>query len=384
MAKPAKLLFPFLAAAVAAGLAAHAAPPESGFYSPIWRADLPTEAALLKFFPQEHASPAAAPLHRLVFTGTSSGGFYGLDFDTGHVRWSTNIGAPVNSSPLVRAPRVYFGATDGSIHALDMFTGKPVWKHASDLVVTGTPVLQSGRLIVQTRQNQVLALDAASGKWLWHYQREIPTGFTILENSTPIVSGGLVIAGFTDGAVAALNSSDGAVAWERKLSKSGQFSDISGSPLVVAGKLYAPVFNNGLACLDPATGKIEWVTELPGIMGLVPSGDFVVAVTGLGEVALFGSDGKIVKTRHIGGGVPSSPVPAGRNHLSVSTRSGSVYIIDRSSLAVAQMIKPGSGVTSAPFSTTLSLFFLTNKGVLYRYARPGVSDEDLLYTGTPD
>ena len=54
---------------------------------------------------------------------------YGLDEQTGKIRWKYLAGGRVNSSPTLWNGKVYFGSRDGWVYCLRLDTGKLVWKY---------------------------------------------------------------------------------------------------------------------------------------------------------------------------------------------------------------------------------------------------------------
>ncbi|MBI5525161.1 MAG: PQQ-binding-like beta-propeller repeat protein [Deltaproteobacteria bacterium] len=355
----------FVAALAIVPLSAYGA--ESGLYLQAWRIPLVPEEPV-SWHPEERAVPAAAIAADLVFSGSSSGTMRAFDSSTGAPVWRYEVGARIDSAPLVADDRLYFGATDGAMYALNLYNGRLDWKYQTQSVISAKPVAEGGRIFVRARQNQLIALDAKTGKWLWHYQREAPTGFTVESAAAPLVFDGMVFAGFSDGHAVGLNAHDGSAVWTRKLTKKPQFTDVWGTPVADRGKVFFAAFADGLVCLDARTGAEAWRVDLPGASAPVVAGDRLVITTADGEAAALDRSGKIVSRRKLRTGALGAPVAAGDEYVAVSAPDGPVYVLRERDLKIAQIIHPGPGVSAAPLLTRKSLYFISNRGVLYKYA----------------
>jgi len=75
------------------------------------------------------SSPAIA--NGTVFVGSSDGGFYAIDENTGYQKWKVMLTDPISSSPAVASGLVYFIAYDGVFYALAAETGDIKWRFAT-------------------------------------------------------------------------------------------------------------------------------------------------------------------------------------------------------------------------------------------------------------
>lgn len=342
---------------------------ESGLYRQAWRLPL-VDDQFISWKLEERAVPGVHLTTRMVFAGSSAGEMVAADAVSGETIWKFKVGSRIASEPLAEDGVVYFGADDGGIYALSMYTGKQIWRYQTATLVSARPVIAGGRLFAQTRQNQVVALDLKTGKWLWHFQREAPTGFTVESAAGPAVAEGLVYAGFSDGYAAAINIEDGSQVWAKKLTKKSQFTDAWGTPLVAGDRVYFAMYADGIVCLDSKKGQELWRVDLPGASAPLQTGDRLAATTADGEVVSIDAFGKIASRRSLGGGAFSAPYDAGDGYFAFSASSGSVYVVKASTMKVAQAIKPGTGVCGRPVLTPRSLYFVSNRGVLYKYSQP--------------
>jgi outer membrane protein assembly factor BamB len=180
----------------------------------------------------------------------------------------------VASSPAVEGDRVYVGAvrssafaSSGMVYCLDRATGKPLWTFNDGggmKDVFSSPAIAGGKVYIGEGFHQHLGcklycLDARSGEKLW----EFPTGSHT--ESSPCVVGGKVYFGAGDDGLFCLDAATGKEHWHL----TGLHVDAN--PLVVEGRVYGgsgrgDVYKDtALFCLDAATGKEQWrvPTDLP-------------------------------------------------------------------------------------------------------------------------
>jgi polyvinyl alcohol dehydrogenase (cytochrome) len=139
---------------------------------------------------------AAADGEPFLLAGQKSGVVYGLDPDTGKLRWSTKIGrggpaGVVNFGLSAAGGRVFAPITDygpptaeakPGLYALDIKTGRVLWRYQAD-ACKGAPGCMSGfggaptavgRLVLVGGDDGWLrALDAATGAPVWAFDSAI-------------------------------------------------------------------------------------------------------------------------------------------------------------------------------------------------------------------
>jgi outer membrane protein assembly factor BamB len=153
----------------------------------------------------------------------------GLDAASGTVRWTTNVGGRVDSSPTLYRGHVYVGCRDGYVYCLGLNDGKIRWRYlvatnreqmvfASQLEskwpVLGTTLVHDGALYAcGGRHSQldggltVAKLNPASGQQIWRSTiSSVPNYFNSILNEPLLVAKGLIWMGKVS-----LNPKDGAV-----------------------------------------------------------------------------------------------------------------------------------------------------------------------------
>ncbi len=179
---------------------------------------------------------------------------YDIDFETGAVRWVTELHRAVptesrhlknsyaSETPVTDGERlfVYFGAI-GLVVALD-FDGEELWRHdvgmfntLLDMSTASSPALHDNRLYVlndNTTQSFLSALDTTSGDEVWRVEREEP-GNTW---ATPLVWENTLRTEIVTAASGRVRSYDleGSLLWEL----SGMSSLTTPSPFTSHGLVY--------------------------------------------------------------------------------------------------------------------------------------------------
>jgi polyvinyl alcohol dehydrogenase (cytochrome) len=176
----------------------------------------------------------AADGQRFLLAGQKSGVAYGLDPDTGKLRWKTRLGrggpgGGVHFGMSAQGGRLFVPLTDYSfpgeplgkpaLNALDIKTGKVLWTFTSDACATapgclngfgGPPTAIGALVLVGGDDGWLRALDAATGAKVWAFDTNaaFPTvngttahGGSISSGVGPIAYRGMVITpsgqGFT-------------------------------------------------------------------------------------------------------------------------------------------------------------------------------------------
>jgi outer membrane protein assembly factor BamB len=200
----------------------------------------------------------------------------------------------VASSPAVEGDRVYVGAvrssafaSSGMVYCLDRATGKPLWTFndgGNMKDVFSSPAVAGGKAYIGEGFHQHLGcklycLDAMSGAKLWEFQTGSHT------ESSPCVVAGKVYCGAGDDGLFCLDAATGKERWHL----TGLHVDAN--PVVVEGRVYGgsgrgDVYKDtALFCLDAETGKEHWrvPTDLP-VWGMpAADGGRVFAGTGTGN-----------------------------------------------------------------------------------------------------
>lgn len=138
----------------------------------LWRAQLSSEVL---------SEPVAGA--GVVVATTNDGKLYGLDGETGAVKWMFESVQPIltlrgTSAPVVKGDVVYAGFDNGKVYAFEIDTGLIQWeqrvaipKGKTELErivdIDGTPLLAGEILLAVSFQGRLVAFSSATGRPLW-------------------------------------------------------------------------------------------------------------------------------------------------------------------------------------------------------------------------
>jgi hypothetical protein len=220
----------------------------------------------------------------LVFIGSCAGTFYGLDKQTGQVRWSYDIHkdgdqTSFHGNPLITEDRVIIG-TDGDgighVYAFDKRTGKLIWKYPitrgfRNRYGVSTDIVRAGSNVYGvTLVDELLCLDLESGRLNWSFQKPYvgPDKDTWYWPSSPTVAGSRVYFGAINGSMYAIDGRSGKLLWRRDLS-----ARVSASPIVIDDSVYVGTADHHLYRLKQSNGDVVAKLEVETI----PVGPLVTA-----------------------------------------------------------------------------------------------------------
>ncbi|MDG6093647.1 PQQ-like beta-propeller repeat protein [Acetobacter sp. AN02] len=248
------------------------------------------------------------------------------DVATGKEKWRVDIGSPGRSAPTIAEGRVYLGTIDERFFALDAATGKQVWTFASmptDTVTFGQPAaaVVDGVVLAGFGSGDLVALRADSGEVVWSDTLGSINGqasaldFACIR-SMPVIVDRTAYAMSVSSVMVAVDMRSGRRLWERAIA--GQ-----NAILAVDEWLFIITLGQQVACIDRLSGQIRWLTQLrawenvdsqKGTVtwtGPVLAGGKLVVVSSLPEngiATLDPSTGKILSIGPLSSPVPVQPI----------------------------------------------------------------------------
>ena len=196
---------------------------------------------------------------KLVIQGNGWSGIQAFEKQTGHPVWEYKIEGGVSSPVSVADGKIYFGAADGFVYALKAQTGQMIWRFFTGSENTGAPVVKGQRVYFVSASQKIYALSVKNGKLLWLYSGPALSGdFFIRGSYKPTISKTTLYSGFYEGSVVALNIKNGRLRWKKRPVSSLSSSALSRGLFLEGRCLLAPLFNKGLFCLNPKTGRTRW------------------------------------------------------------------------------------------------------------------------------
>jgi outer membrane protein assembly factor BamB len=186
--------------------------------------------------------------------------------ENGELIWRAKLSSPARSTPLPINNLVIVQTIDNKIFALDVRTGKIMWHHngiSEDLSILATyaPAISGNNVIVQYSSGEIYALNANTGEEVWTSNISSQTNKINTEKhlsgviTSPTVDKGLILAFGSDGTLAALKENGGDIVWKKDIGINKQF-------WVSGNIIFAITNDNKLVCLDKASGKLKWISDL--------------------------------------------------------------------------------------------------------------------------
>ena len=219
-----------------------------------------------------HASPAIA--NGTLFIGSWDSWFYALDAETGQQRWRFKTGEDtlianqvgIQSSAAVMDGVVYFGCRDGHLYAVDATTGKQRWAFdAEGSWVNTSPAVRAGKVYVGTADSRMLyELNAKTGKPNFSLQ------FSWYFFASPTVADNMVYAANWDGRLFGIDLSTRKVAWTFQTDSSrvnlAKHTKPDGSMAFRAGMFEAGFYDGLVIAIDRIFGMGSFLSS-PVIAG---------------------------------------------------------------------------------------------------------------------
>lgn len=303
----------------------------------------------------------------LVFVGATDGVMYGLDADTGALKWQFQTGGHIRFSPVFTGGILYFGSDDGKVYGLDEKTGKQaITAIKAEGAIIGSPTISEGMIYFTAADLNFYAVVAASGRVKFTL-RTMNTNVY----STPVANdryiftiGGNNLYAMTRG---------GATRWSY-----AAHNPITDTPLVTDDGVYFGDHGGRLYAID-LKGREKWVIT-----------DNAARAMRFGD--------KPVKTAkgndpflQLAGAIYSSPLQTGP-YIIVGTNRGFLYAID----AVTGAIKWEYGVfanlpkgsypniASSPVIADGRLYVMSDEGTLHCFSPVAVdAEKPLISNVTP-
>jgi outer membrane protein assembly factor BamB len=331
-----------------------------------------------RFKPVETGGAAFDTDKRRAFVGAAIGGLSCLDLRDGETMWRYSIDDPVGSTPLYDSVRktVYFGADDGLLYAVHARSGRLLWSTDTGAEIQRSIIMRDDTLYVANADNTVYAVDPNAGEVVWRYRKPPVEGFSATGYSDVLHTGTAVIAAFADGTVSSLDAITGAQLWSADLAAEvvsatgeGQINliDADATPVLAGNVLAAASVSGGLWGLDVDSGNVIWTRpDLVGITGLVAANDMFYAAFagGKGLCAISKEHGETRWCSAFGSGVLRDPVLYEDVFLISDSEEG-LFVVATSTGKVLQRLNPKDGLFSRPVEFGGYLIVMGNRSTVY-------------------
>jgi outer membrane protein assembly factor BamB len=223
-----------------------------------------------------------------------------LDAATGNLIWRRNIlednGAfnlpwGMSAAPLVVDDKVVVlpgGIPGKSVVAYHRISGEPIWKALDDRQAYTSPMLVTlggVRQILIVSATRAVGVTPDEGRLLWEYPW--PTGIGI-NAAQPLLLGNdrvFLSASYGQGAAVFEVRRDGDRFATRTIWENQRMKNKFTSSVLHDGYIYG-LDESILACVDAATGELEWKAGRYGYGQLLLAGDHLIVLTEEGELVL--------------------------------------------------------------------------------------------------
>jgi eukaryotic-like serine/threonine-protein kinase len=213
----------------------------------------------------EFGPMVASPIYdnSIIYAATITGRIFATNVYQKQVKWHSNIGSPIVSSPLLHDGLLISATFDSWIKetaflgknlvfGLDTNTGDQVWSIEINGDIFSSPCVAKDMIIIGSMNKNLLAIDSSSGnlKWTFDALGEIW--------SSPSFNGDAIFVGCDDGFLYSLDL-DGRLKWKTRLN--GKIR--SSSPCLSEDNLiFIGTHNGSIYCLDQFDGVIRWNKQL--------------------------------------------------------------------------------------------------------------------------
>lgn len=332
-----------------------------------WRQHInPTEA--WEYKPREYSTPLYRERTDQIYVGTDDGRVFKLRAGDGEILWSTRLDGPIHAEPTFGDGRIYVGTLAGTFYALDDASGKVEWEADAVASLESKAAFAEGRVFYTSSDGVLVAADAATGETLWNYRRSGPEYFTIKETAKPVVEKDAVYCGFADGVMAALQIDTGELIWKSDLSGGAtEFIDADEDPIIAGDRLFAASYAGGVYALDKMTGEYVWTKEISSVADFVYGDQTLYVASATGRiVALDGDAGEVLWGFEFEEHDPVA-LTATRLYLFVSTASGPIYTLDRTTGYPLMTWDPSRGFNTPVVIGKANAFAFSNRGYMYGF-----------------
>ncbi|MEP0713665.1 PQQ-binding-like beta-propeller repeat protein [Algoriphagus sp.] len=203
-----------------------------------------------------------------LYIGSSDGVFRALDASSGRVSWEfSGIQGPVVSQPLVSNGVVVFGAWDTKLYGLDQETGKLKWSWDNGSAnrmfspAMCIPVTADGIVYIVAPDRYITALAIDSGEELWR-SNEV----TVRESIGISADGKLVYGKTMNDEIVAFNagSTKSPIAW--RMNVGFGYEHVPSMLIEKNGSVYFGTKNSTVYSINPTTQQINWAHKIDNSM----------------------------------------------------------------------------------------------------------------------
>ncbi len=233
-----------------------------------------------------------AVLENAIYAAAGSGTVVRIG-PTGDIVWRVDTNTPITGAVGSDGFVVAVGSPRGDVIALGA-DGKELWRAQVGAAIQSPPLVGRGLVIVRGSDYRVSAFEATSGRRRWNYQRTVPP-LTLSAPSEMSFAGDFVAVGYPSGRLVMLAVANGTVRWDapvaepRGATEVERLVDVLGAPRVIGGEVCAAAYQGRIACFEVGNGNLRWAREFSAGAGLGADANRVYGVDAKSHVAAFAS-----------------------------------------------------------------------------------------------
>ena len=231
-----------------------------------------------------------AVLENAIFAAAGNGTVVRIG-PTGDIVWRVDTNTPITGAVGSDGFVVAVGSPRGDLIAFGA-DGKELWRAQVGAAIQSPPLVGRGLVIVRGSDYRVSAFDASNGRRRWNYQRTVPP-LTLNAPSEMSFAGDFVAVGYPSGRLVMLALANGTVRWDapvaepRGATEVERLVDVLGAPRVISGEVCAAAYQGRIACFEVGNGNLRWAREFSAGAGVGADASRVYGVDVKSHVAAF-------------------------------------------------------------------------------------------------
>ncbi len=311
-----------------------------------------------------------------------------LDAIGGEVLWEQRTISPIHSSLAVAGEFLYYGLLDHRFIAQDLNTGETVWEFKTGNILNASPVVANGIVFVSADDGVLYALDAVKGKLIWQFEALHPL------SQRPSIQDGVLFINDDVGNLYILNARTGQERLRFRTRGTVNASPVPAEDLVYfssGGQVYAV---NSRAKEVPGQFQFKkvwaqfWLWQVPGVprprgqqggvwrFSPAKSKPSINSAPAAAQEALYVGDlrGKFFALDPASGmklwefqaeaGINSSPLVLG-DQVYFGALDGNLYALERDAGELTWQLDLGAGIEVPPVYYGTRLYVKTKDGLLH-------------------
>jgi outer membrane protein assembly factor BamB len=315
---------------------------------------------------------------------------HAFDAKTGARLWTANVQEKGGNSSKAEfgggvsagGDRLYVTTGIGDVAALNVADGKQVWRKRPGGPLRGSATVANGHIYVMSQDNQIFAMSQDDGTVVWTESGTVQST-AIFGVGAPAAAQGTVIAGFSSGELTAYRYENGRVLWGDALSRTSisttvaALTDIDADPIIDRGRVFAIGQGGRMASYELVSGQRLWEINIAGVATPAIAGDWLFVVTDAGRLlCVERASGKIRWISQLPAfhnlkkkmGIVRwhGPLLAGSRLILVST-DGDLTEVDPTTGSIQSTRNVKGGMSLAPVAAGGMLYILTDDGRLVAY-----------------